>query len=88
MNTFKEILKKHNIKQIEVAKILNKSKATVSKYSAGTVSPDIDSYLLIADYLNVSLDELFERDQEFIRIPKEEYDELIKIKDSLNKIIK
>ena len=88
MTTFKEILKKHNIKQVDVAKILNKSKATVSKYSAGTVSPDIESYILLADYLNISLDELFDRDSNFVRISKEEYDELLKIKESINKIIK
>ena len=88
MNYFKNILKKYNIKQKEAAEIIHKAKGTVSKYSADVLSPDIISYILLADYLNVSLDELFERDENFIKITKEEYEELIKIKESINKIIK
>ena len=88
MNYFKNILKKYNIKQVEAAKIIHKAKGTVSKYSANVLSPDMESYLLLADYLNVSLDELFDRDSNFVRISKEEYDELLKIKESINKIIK
>lgn len=88
MNYFKNILKKHNIKQIDAAKILNKSKATISKYSAGVLSPDMESFVILANYLNISLDELFERNTDYVSISKEEYDELIRIRDSLNKIIK
>ena len=88
MNYFKNILKKYNLKQIDAAKIIHKAKGTVSKYSADVLNPDIESYLLLADYLNISLDELFERDSNFVRISKEEYDELIKVKEIINKVIK
>lgn len=88
MVDFKSILKRYNLKQIDVAKILNKSKPTISKYSAGTVSPDIESYILLSQYLKVSLDELFEINSDYIKISKEEYDELMKAKEILNKVIK
>lgn len=88
MVDFKSILKRYNLKQIDVVKILNKSKPTISKYSAGTVSPDIDSYILLAQYLNVSLDELFQINTDYIKISKEEYNELIKAKEIINKVIK
>ena len=80
--------KKYNLTQIDAAKIIHKAKGTVSKYSADVLNPDIESYLLLADYLNISLDELFERDSNFVRISKEEYDELIKVKEIINKVIK
>ena len=88
MVDFKNILKRYNLKQIDVAKILNKSKATISKYSSGTVSPDIDSYILLSQYLKVSLDELFEINIDFVKITKEEYNELLKVKDIIDKVIK
>ena len=88
MNYFKNILKKYNLKQIDAAKILNKSKGTISKYSANVLSPDIDSFIILANYLHVSLDELFDRSEDFKKITKEEYDELLKVKDIIDKVIK
>lgn len=50
--------------------------------------PDIETYMIIADFLKVSLDELFQRSNKFILIAKEEYEELIKAIKTMEKIIK
>ena len=87
-NYFAEIMSKYKLKQIDVAKLLNTKQATISGYNTGKRHPDFSVFIKLADYLNVSLDELFQRDSEFIRISKEEYDELIKAKEIINKVIK
>lgn len=42
--------------QEELAKKLNLSKSTISMYENGKRTPDYETFLLIADYFNVSLD--------------------------------
>ncbi len=62
MNRLKEIAKKYNLKQEEIAKIIHKSRPTVSKYMTGQVSPDIETYIILADYFKISLDDLIGRE--------------------------
>ena len=81
-------MSKYKLKQIDVAKLLNTKQATISGYNTGKRHPDFSVFIKLADYLNVSLDELFQRDSDFIRISKEEYDELLKVKDIIDKVIK
>ena len=85
---FKRILEKYNISQKDIALLINKSESAVSKYCTGMRQPDIESYMIIADFLKVSLDELFQRSNKFILIAKEEYEELIKAIKTMEKIVK
>ena len=86
--TFKEIVKKYKITYKELSKILNKAKPTIQTYMNGRTNPDIDSYIKIAEYLNMPLDELLGLNDDRISISKEEYNELIKVKEIMNKVIK
>lgn len=54
----KEIRKKLNLSQVELAKKLNTSQNTISNYEAGNTQPSIEMLVNIADVLNVSLDYL------------------------------
>lgn len=87
-NYFAEVMSKYKLKQKDVAALLNTKQATISGYNTGKRHPDFSVFVKLADYLNISLDSLFERNAEYVSIQKEEYDELIRIRDSLNKIIK
>lgn len=64
--TFKENLrrlrKSHKISQTELADYLGISQRTVSHYENGTAEPSLICLCQIADFLNVSLDELLGRD--------------------------
>lgn len=55
-----------DISQAELAKIINKAPETYCRYEAGTLKPDIDTLLLIADKLQISIDELTGRDLRMI----------------------
>jgi len=87
-NYFAEIMSKYKLKQIDVAKLLNTKQATISGYNTGKRHPDFSVFIKLADYLNVSLDELFQRDTEFISISKTEYNKLIEAKQILKEVIK
>lgn len=62
MNTLGENLKKYRLKekymQETVAKYINKSSRTYSRYETGTLKPDIDTLIMLADLYQVSLDVL------------------------------
>lgn len=49
---------KREMSQIDLAKFLNVSKATMSKYESGTVQPSLESLNAICGLFNVSLDYL------------------------------
>ena len=78
---------RHNNKQTqqEVAKNLNLSQVTYGRYELGTSEPSIETMCNIADYYNVSLDYLCERqyNNQIGYIP-ENKKELIKLILSLN----
>ena len=86
--SFREIVKKQKLTYKELGEILHKAKPTIQTYMNGRTDPDIDSYIKIAKHLDIPLDELIGLTTDKVSIPKEEYDELIRIRDSLNKIIK
>lgn len=60
MNTLGENLKKYRIKmkltQEDIAKKINKTRETYSRYETGTLKPDIDTLIELADIFQVSLD--------------------------------
>lgn len=51
-----------NMSQEEVAKIINKSNVTYSRYETGTLKPDIDTLILLAETYKTSIDALTGRD--------------------------
>lgn len=56
-----ELMKKNNIQQQEMAEILKVSRASIYKYQQGKAEPSIESLVKIADYFDISLDYLCER---------------------------
>ena len=51
-----------NMTQGEIADILGVKAATISKYEAGTLEPNIESLKRLADLFEVSVDELIKED--------------------------
>ena len=88
MTRLKELAKKYGLKQEDIANIIHKSRPTVSKYMTGKILPDIETYILLADYLSVSLDELVGRSSDYVIFKKEKYEKIKAILEQLNKEIK
>ena len=51
-----------NMTQEEVATIINKTPMTYSRYELGTLKPDIDTLILLAEAYKTSIDALTGRD--------------------------
>lgn len=83
MTRLKEIAKKYGLKQEDIAKIIHKSRPTVSKYMTGKILPDIETYILIADFFSISIDELIGRNIDYVVISKMKYE---KIKELLKQL--
>ncbi len=54
----KQLREASGLKQEELGKIVNLSKATISRYEANTIEPNNETLKLIANYFNVSIDYL------------------------------
>ncbi len=57
----KECRSKSNVYQKQVAEILDITIRNYQRYEAGTLEPNIDKLIALADYFNVSLDYLVGR---------------------------
>lgn len=57
----KELRINNNITQIEAAKIANCSQSNYSKYELNKLNPDLNTLIRLANYYNVSLDYLCDR---------------------------
>lgn len=66
----KELRLLRGITQQQLSEIINISQQSISRYESGQHYPDIDTLVLIADYFNVPLDMLVDR-----QWPKGELDE-------------
>ena len=73
----KEIRKNKNLTQEELANLINVSRSLVARWEYGDVYPSEDNLDLLSKVLNVSIDEL---------IDKEEKKNVIKIKEKLSVI--
>lgn len=62
MNNLKTIRKQTKKTQEEIARVLNTTQTTYSKYEAGIHEPNLETLCTLADYYNVSLDYLIGRD--------------------------
>ncbi|MGN0155585.1 MAG: helix-turn-helix domain-containing protein [Lachnospiraceae bacterium] len=63
-----------HITQAELANKLSVTPAAVSKWERDLTAPDIDSLLSIADFFDISLDQLFDRDRKREEAAKREED--------------
>ena len=57
----KELRKKRNISQLQLAMDLNMNQNSISRYETGEREADYATLILFADYFNVSLDYLLGR---------------------------
>lgn len=63
VSNLRYLRKKHNITQTELAKVLGfKGKSSVCAIETGTVEISVDNLIKLADYFNVTLDELAKED--------------------------
>lgn len=58
MLRLKDLREDHDLKQEDVAKILNISQTNYSKYELGKINIPIDSLIILADFYNTSIDYL------------------------------
>ena len=54
----RELRKEKNMTQEELAKLINSTKANISKYETGKVEPNIETIRFFAEYFDVSVDYL------------------------------
>ena len=57
----KELRKERRLTQEELAQKLNLSRVNYTRYETNKVRPDYETLLLIADFYEISVDELFGR---------------------------
>ena len=58
MLRLKDLREDHDLKQEDVAKILNISQTNYSKYELGKINIPINSLIVLADFYNTSIDYL------------------------------
>ncbi|MDE7082811.1 MAG: helix-turn-helix domain-containing protein [Clostridia bacterium] len=58
----KKLRQEERLTQEEVAKKLNISRVNYTRYETNAARPDYETLILIADFYQVSLDEIFGRD--------------------------
>ena len=58
----KELRKAKGISQLKLAMDLNMNQNTISRYETGEREPGINELIRIADYFNVTIDYLLERE--------------------------
>ena len=61
-NKLKELRKIENLTQQQLADKLNISRVNYTRYETDVVRPDYETLVAIADFYNISIDELFGRD--------------------------
>lgn len=90
MLRLKSLREDKDLKQSDVAKLLNVSQVSYGRYELGLSEPSIDSLIKLADFYNVSLDYLVGRDIKikYTSLPKEYVDNLIEIVDEIKKIVR
>lgn len=57
----KELRKTENLTQEQLAEKLKISRVNYTRYETDAVRPDYETLILLADFYNISLDELFGR---------------------------
>lgn len=62
-NILKQLRKSRNLSQEDVAKVLNTTVSTISRYETGEREPNLESLCMLADFFDVSLNYLLGRKQ-------------------------
>lgn len=73
-NILKELRSNCGLTQLQLAGILDISKSNISKYEAGSVEPNMDTLIRIANYFNVSIDYLMGREDDLVPQSKNNVD--------------
>lgn len=61
--TLKALRKSAKLTQVELAKKLNLSRVNYTRYETDASRPDYETLIALADFYDVSLDEIFDRDK-------------------------
>ena len=64
----REWRKKRGVSQIEIAKAINIPQTTYSRYEQGICDPNISTLIKLADFFNISIDELVERETDMLNL--------------------
>ena len=62
-NNLAKIRKKHNLSQNDIAQILGTTQQTINRYENGQVDMSVTRFIELADFYQISLDELAGRTQ-------------------------
>ena len=62
-NKLKSLRKSEGLTQAELSEKLNIGRVNYTRYENGSVRPDYETVIKIADYYNITLDELFDRNK-------------------------
>lgn len=60
-NKLKELRKNENLTQKQLADKLEIGRVNYTRYETGVVRPDYETLIKLADFYDISLDELFDR---------------------------
>lgn len=64
----KDWRKKRGVSQIEIAKAINIPQTSYSRYEQGNCDPNISTLIKLADFFNISIDELVERPTDMVNL--------------------
>ncbi len=73
MNKLKDLREDRDLKQSDIAKILNVSQVSYGRYELGLSEPSIASLIKLADFYDVSIDYIVGRNNEkndYVMIPR------------------
>ena len=68
-----ELRKARNLSQLELAEALNVSRQSISLWEKGSTAPSLDKLPLLAEFYDITIDELFYSPEE---MPKDEQQEI------------
>ena len=64
----KDLRKKRGVSQIEISKAIEIPQTSYSRYEQGVCDPNISTLIKLADFYNISIDELVERPTDMINL--------------------
>ena len=87
----KDLREDHDLKQSDVAKILNISQVSYGRYELGISEPTIESLIKLADFYNVSLDYLVGRSktkENYVLVPEDLFVKLTSVIKEIDSSVK
>lgn len=80
----KELRKEKNITQAQLAEILGVTNRSISRWENGANMPDFDLVIELANYYDISIDELLDGERRMDMVDKKEADCMLKAADYTN----